>query len=306
MRTLLKQLSRATWLLSALVAGSVVAQQYPDRPIKLIVPFSPGSSSDSVGRYYAGKLETLLKQPVLVENRAGAGGAIGVQAAIASPTFFKTLNFDFSKELTPVSLTHKGEYVLVVPASLPARSAGEFIGYAKANAGKLFNGHAAPITLMLQELFKQKAGIALTAVPYKTDAQISQAMLANEAQMVMGGFAAFRPLVEAGKLRLLATTGPARMRDFPDVPTMEEIGLKDLTITWTSGVWAPAKTPRPVVDLLSRQFSAIARMPETETFLARTNGAAPVGSTPEEYGAAVQRELAFWAAAAKIANYTPE
>lgn len=265
--------SLALALSSALGMGTAHAQgaevAFPDRPIRLIVPYPPGGSTDPAARLIASDIGPRLGQNVVVENRAGAAGAIGTEAVARAapdgytlllhtsvistdPTLKKNAPYDVKRDLAPVTLAVTGPYLLVVNPSLPVRNVAELIAYAKANPGKLNFGSAGQASSghLIGELFKKAAGIDMVHVPYKGGGPSIVGLVGNEVQLLFDTFGGSRALAESGKLRAIAVTGPNRASLMPDVPTVSESGLKDFSAVYWLGIFAPAKTPQGIVDKL--------------------------------------------------------
>ena len=260
-------------LAGALTFGAAHAQgaeaAFPDRPIRLIVPYPPGGSTDPAARLIASDIGPRLGQNVVVENRAGAAGAIGTEAVARAapdgytlllhtsvistdPTLKKNAPYDVRRDLAPVTLAVTGPYLLVVNPSLPVRNVAELIAYAKANPGKLNFGSAGQASSghLIGELFKKAAGIDMVHVPDKGGGPSIVGLVGNEVQLVFDTFGGSRTLAESGKLRAIAVTSPTRASLMPDVPTVSESGLKDFSAVYWLGIFAPAKTPPAIVDKL--------------------------------------------------------
>ena len=274
---------------SIALAGAALAQSaanFPDRPIKLIVPYPPGGSTDPVARLLASDLSTRLGQPVVVDNRPGAAGSIGTEAVARAapdgytlllhtsviatdPTFKKTLPYDVKRDLAPVTLAVNGPYLLVVNPSLPVKNVAELIAYAKANPGKLNFGSAGQGSSghLIGELFKTSAGIDMVHVPYKGGGPSITGLMGNEVQLLFDTISGSGALAENGKLRALAVTSSARSPALPNVPTINESGLKDFSVVYWLGIFAPAKTPPEIVDKLYKAFRASLDNPEVSAKL---------------------------------------
>ncbi|MGH8690463.1 MAG: tripartite tricarboxylate transporter substrate binding protein, partial [Burkholderiales bacterium] len=303
----------ATALLLAVLAFGVNAQDaWPARPVRFILPFPPGGGTDILGRLIAERLSASLGQPVVTENRGGAGGNVGAEAAARSapdgytivlvapslaisPTLYSKLNYDPVKDFAPVSLVATVPNVMVTQASLPATSLQEFIAFAKGKPGALNfgSGGAGTSNHLAGELFNIVTGAKLVHVPYKGVNLAMQDVLAGNIHLVFIGVPAAAPHIKAGRLRALALVAPQRSAALPDVPTVAEAGLRDFEVTTWYGVLAPAGTPRPVVSRLNAELLKILHSPEMKERLAAT-GTEPLTSTPEEFAAYIKREIAKW------------
>jgi len=262
-------------LLLALMPALALAQGYPDKPIKLVVPYPPGGSTDPVARLLAQDIGSRIGQPVVVENRPGAAGSIGTEAVARAapdgytillhtsviatdPTLKKNAPYDVKRDLAPITLAVTGPYLVVVNNNLPVKNIAELIAYAKANPGKLFYGSAGQGSSghIIGELFKQAAGIDMTHVPYKGGGPSITGLMGGEVQLLFDTLGGSRTLAEAGKLRAIAVTSGQRSPVMPNVPTVSESGLKGFEAVYWLGIFAPAKTPQPVIDKLYREIKA--------------------------------------------------
>ncbi len=313
----------ASALAVMLVAGTARAQGYPSKPIRLVVPFPAGGSVDFVGRSVGQKLGESLKQPVLVDNRGGAGGNLGADVvakaaadgytllitttglAIA-PSIYRKLPFDPSTDFAPVSQVTSTYLILVVNQHVPAHSVKDLIALAKAQPGKLnYGSSGAGATIHLaMALFGIKTGIDIVHVPYKGDAPAYAALLANEVQMVLGPVSGLLPQIKAGKVRALGVSSGTRAASMPDVPTIAEAGVPNFEFTSWFGVFAPAGTAREIVSRLSRELARIMTLPEVRAPLPAM-GNEPVGSTPEQFTAKFKSDISQYAAVIKAAGVPP-
>ena len=300
-------------LLLVLVFNPVQAQDaWPSRPIRFILPFPPGGGTDILGRLIAERLSTSLGQPVVTENRGGAGGNVGAEAAAKSapdgytivlvapslaisPTLYSKINYDPVKDFAPVSLVATVPNVMITQPSLPVQTLGEFIAYAKGKPGALNfgSGGAGTSNHLAGELFNIVTGARLVHIPYKGVNLAMQDVLAGNVHLVFIGIPAAAPHIKAGKLRALALVAPQRSSALPEVPTVAEAGLRDFEVTTWYGVLAPAGTPRNVVTRLNTELVKIMHSPELKDRLAAT-GTEPLTSTPEEFAAYIKREIAKW------------
>lgn len=318
-------------LLSAAVAMSALcataaanAESYPSKPIRLIVPFPPGGPIETSARVVSQILTVGLGQPVVIENRPGAGSTIGVKAAAIAdadgytllygssgslaiaPALYPNVDYDPIKSFAPIATVALLPHVFVVPQHVPARTLPEFIAFAKANPGKLnFGSSLGTPPQLLSFLFKHKTGLELTYIPYKGSAQSITDMIGGETHMTIDGLITLMPLIRDGKLRPLAIARAERWPDLPDVPTMGEYDLNDFTLDAWTAVLAPAGTPREIVTLLNAVINEGLKSPETKTALARLNAIARIG-TPEEFAAFLANEVPKWAALVKLAGARAE
>lgn len=311
--------SRRAWLacrLVTLIAGALPllsnAQEYPTKPIKLIVPAAPGGGNDALARVVAQNLSTALGQQVVVENRGGAGGNVGTDAVAKAAPDGYTLLLAFSGPLamTPglakapydpinsfahIGLIAKGYQILVVHPSLPARSVQELVALAKAKPGTInyaTAGNGTPLHLAA-ELFRIAAGMDIVHIPYKGSSPAATAVLAGDAQMIFGGLVSSLPHVKTGRLRALAVTSPQREPMAPDVPTMAEVGFPNVDPVSWYGISAPAGTPGPIVDRLSNELRRLVASKEYRELLTGQAQQA-VGSTPAEFRTFIAADLDKW------------
>jgi tripartite-type tricarboxylate transporter receptor subunit TctC len=300
-------------LLLALSFNLVQGQEaWPTRPIRFILPFPPGGGTDILGRLIAERLSANLGQPVVTENRGGAGGNVGAEAAAKSasdgytivlvapslaisPTLYSKLNYDPVKDFAPISLVATVPNVMITQASLPVQTLQDFIAFARSKPGALNfgSGGAGTSNHLAGELFNIVTGVKLVHVPYKGVNLAMQDVLAGNVHLVFIGIPAAAPHIKAGRLRALAIVAPQRSSALPEVPTVAEAGLRDFEVTTWYGVLAPAGTPRPVVTRLNSELVKIMNSPELKERLAAT-GTEPLTSTPEEFAAYIKREIAKW------------
>jgi tripartite-type tricarboxylate transporter receptor subunit TctC len=313
-------------LAAALAAASANASaqtegRYPDRPIRMIAPSSPGGPVDVMARVVAQGLTEILGQQLVVDNRAGAGGLIGSELVATAVPDGYTIMFGFSgplvivphvtaktpynplKDFAPVSLTLQAPYILLVHPGLPAKSVKELIALARERPGKLnfASGGTGTGIHLAGELFKSTAGINIVHVPYKGAGPGMTALLANEIDMMFNGVAPAVPHVKSGRLRVLAVSSAKRSTLLPDVPTVAEAGgLKYDTSGWY-GVLAPAKTPRAIVNTLHGAVVKTLATPAVKDAFAR-QGVETVGSTPEEFARFIREEWVKWEKVIKAAG----
>ena len=289
-----------------------LAQDYPNRPVRIVVPFSPGGAVDGPTRIVAQKLGERLGQQVVVENKPGAGATLGAaEVAKAAPdgytlllasqtnaisaTMYRKLPFDPIEDFAPVMLIGEEPGVLVVHPSFPAKSLDEFIAYAKANPGKIdyaSSGNGSGQHLFAA-MFASMAGIRMNHVPYKGSAQATTDLLGGTVPVSIPGTAGMMGHIKAGKLRALATTGKKRAEALPDVPAIAERLPGYEAYVWL-GLLAPKGTPQPIVDRLQRELQAVMAMPEVKAYYAGHN-LEIVASTPAEFGTFFRTERDRWA-----------
>ena len=289
-----------------------MAQEYPTKPIRLIAPFAPGGPTDLFARLMGAKLGERLGQPVVVENRPGAGGSVGAEvAAKAAPdgytivlvsssfavnaTLYPKLPFDPLKDFAPVTLLASAPYLLAVHAGIKASSVRELIALAKAHPGKLNygSGGSGSGPHIVAELFKSAAGLDIVHIPYKGTGPLTTALVAGDVQLAFGNMFALMPHVKSARVRPMAVTGAARSPALSEVPTVAESGLPGFEATGVHGLLAPAGTPRRIIDKLNGECVAILRSPEVRAQLA-SEGAEAVGNTPEQYAAHLANEVQKW------------
>jgi tripartite-type tricarboxylate transporter receptor subunit TctC len=303
--------------LLALLAGNAWAQ-YPSKPIKLVVPWPPGGAVDTLGRLIAQTVSEPLGQPIVVDNRPGAAGAIGSEAvAKAEPdgytllmgsTTVISINPALQKlpyqptDFAPITMVAFVPHVLVINADVPAGDLKEFVAYAKARPGKVSYASAGPGTPhhIAGEMFKAMAGVDMLQVPYKGTGPALTDLLAGRVQFMSVEAVAALPHVKTGKLKALGVATPARNPLAPEIPTVAEAGYPGFEVTAWYGVVAPAGVPRPAATTLANAISKALQTPEFRAKLTGL-GATPVGGSPEQFGEILRRENAKWAKAIKDA-----
>ena len=317
----------ACLLLAASVAAltEAHAQGYPSRPLRLIVPFPPGGSTDILARSLAQRLAENLAQPVVIDNRPGAGGSIGSEAAAkAAPdgytimmghlgtlavnaAIYKKLPYDPVKSFAPVSLMAIVPSVLVVNNALPVASAAELIAYAKKNPGKLAYGSAGSgsTSHLTTEYFKLATGTDILHVPYKGVGPMLTDLVSGQLSMGLNGAPAVMPHVVSGRLRALAVSSLTRLPSLPNVPTLDEAGVKGFEANGWYGIVAPAGTARDIVARLNAEIRRILQTPELRARL-DAEGAIPAAGSPEEFAAFIAAEIARWGSVLKRAGIEPQ
>jgi tripartite-type tricarboxylate transporter receptor subunit TctC len=320
-------LRRSFLVAGLLLAGSAIApaaaQTYPSKPIKLIVPYTPGSPVDVLARVVTQHVSPKLGQPIVIDNRPGAGTTIGTKmAALAEPdgytlligatsfvisaTLYPNLDYDPVKSFAPVAMLAHSPQVLVIAPSVPAKTVQEFVAYAKANPGKLnFGFGLGTLPQILGETFKTVTGTDIASIPYKGGAQAITDMLGGTIHMNFGTLATLLPLHQQGKIRALAVTTEQRARDLPEVPTMIESGLPQLALTFTAGILAPANTPAPIVEKIHDAINQALQSPDMIAALGKLGFEPQVWSTAQ-YAAFVADEARKWPPLVKAAGVKPE
>ncbi len=310
--------------LTAALAAPAAAQTYPDRPIKLVVPFPPGGPVDVAARLVAQPLVRILGQPMVIENRGGASGAIGgklvatadpdgytllcgnISSLVVTPLVNRNRDYDPAKAFVPVAKLTQNHEVLVVHPDFPAKSVRELIAYAKTNPGKLNYGspgigNASHLAALL---FQQKTGIEIVHVPYKGAAEAATAVIGGQVQMFFGDVAGMLPLIREGRLRALALSSEIRSSELPELPTMIESGLPDYVVLTFIGVVAPAGTPRAIVEKLNGAINQSLGSPEVTAAAARLNADIRPGSA-DDYGTFLARERERWSDVVRRSGLLP-
>jgi tripartite-type tricarboxylate transporter receptor subunit TctC len=310
--------------LLAVVVGAAPgarAQTYPDRLIRMIVPAPPGGQTDVLARLVGQQLQAALGQNVIIENRPGAGGALGARAAAAAepdgytlffgntstlaviPAVARNPGYDPAKNFAAVASLSESYMILVVHPSFPARTVAEFVAYAKANPGKLnfANAGAGNVTHLTGEMFRSLAGFDFVNVPHRGGAESITALLGEQVHFVFESPVVLLPLIREGKLRALGMTGTRRSAEAPDIPSMIESGVPGFVSTLLTGIVAPAGTPPAVVAKLNGVINEGLRSAEMSAALARFGSQARIGS-PEEFAAFLAGETRKWSAVARAAG----
>ena len=301
-----------------------LAQSYPEKPIRLIVPFAPGGGTDITARGIALKLGEAWGQTVVADNRAGANGTIGIDIAAKSPadgytltmissshsvnvSLYRKLPYDLVKDLAPITQATTQPYALVVHPSVPAKSVKELIALAKAKPGSINYGSSGNggLSHLSGALFASLAGINITHIPYKGGAPAMTDVIAGQIQMLFSTILQSHAHIKAGRLRPLAVTTAKRSAGAPELPTMQEAGVAGYEVAGWYGVLAPAKTPPTIITKLNREIVRILQTQEMKERLA-ADGSEAVGNTPEQFGAHIKSEVAKWAKVVKEAGIKAE
>ena len=313
------------FLLLCGVASVALAQSWPSRPMRLVIPFAPGGGADIAGRVLAQELSDALKQPVLVENRTGAGGTIAPDNVAKSPAdgysmvlahvggiaiaphLYKNLPFNPVKDLAPVTLVVNGLSVLVVNPALPVKTVRELVAYAKANPNQLsfVSAGAGTDTHLAGELFKTMTGTMMVHVPYKGGAPAMLDLIAGRVQLSFASVATTVGYIQSGKLHAIAMTGSKRFEGLPNIPTISESGVPGYEINNWYGVFVPAGTPGDIIQRINAETIKAVQKPEVRARLIAV-GLEPVWSSPAEFSAYVRSETAKWGKIVRDSGATAE
>ena len=304
--------------------ADAAAQAYPNRPIKVIVPFPAGGPPDTLARLVGNDISARLGQTVVIDNRPGAGATIGTRVVANAepdgytllfasttslsigPALFKNLDYDPIKSFAPVASVSLGAMVVTVNAKVPANTVAEFVAHAKANPGRLHNGAGvASPPHIAWGLFTLTTGTNIVFVPYRSMVQAMTDLVSGQIQIMIDGIGSLLPHIRDGKVRALAVTGERRSPDLPEVPTMIESGYPGFRLSFWTGVLAPAGTPAPVVDKLNGVINETLRAPEVVELLSKLGSTARIGS-PQEFAIFLAGETRKWADIAKAANVLVE
>jgi tripartite-type tricarboxylate transporter receptor subunit TctC len=292
---------------------------YPERAVRMVVPFGAGGGTDTIARVMAATLRESLGQPVIVENKPGAQGIIAAESVRNAPpdgytvllgtagpmaanaAIYSKLPYHPLRDFIPVALIGTYPVIMVVNSSLPVSSVQELIGYAKARPDKVNYGTSGSVGQLVSEMFNQQAGTRFQYIPYKSSGDFVTALLANEVTMALSDTPPVSSQVRAGKLRALAITSPRRHHAWPDVPTMTEAGVSDFVVEFWNGLFVPARTPAQVVHRLYAEIARAAALPEVRE---RLNGLGidPAAMPGEEFAGIVAADIARWTAVARAAN----
>jgi tripartite-type tricarboxylate transporter receptor subunit TctC len=305
----------------ALAASDARAQddvsKYPTRPIHIIVGFAAGGGNDIIARVFGQKLSEDLGQPVIIENKPGGGAIVateyvarsqpdgytllvGATGMAINQSIYAKLPYDSLRDFVAISELVSYPLILIVNASSPAKSVSEFVTYAKANADKMNYASASASFQLVTELFKQKTGAPMQAIPYKSANESVLAVVSGQVTTAIADAGPVSPQVKAGKVRALAVAAPKRMEDFPDVPTMKEAGF-DIDATLWTGVFAPKETPPGIVGKLEGEFMRIAGLPDVIAHL-KPLGIEAIGNSSGEFTKILRADIVRWGEVAKAAN----
>ncbi|MFO1302413.1 MAG: tripartite tricarboxylate transporter substrate binding protein [Burkholderiales bacterium] len=307
-----------------MAASLALAQDYPNRAVKIVVPFAAGGSGDIIGRIVGQHMGDVFKQPFVIENRTGAAGNIGAEAVAKSPpdgytllllsstnatneSLYPNKPFVLMRDLAAVAPLNYFDMVLVVPASLPVASVQELIAYAKANPGKLNFASSGVGTNyhMAGELFKAMTRTDIVHVPYKLASNARTDVLNGQVQMMFDGIATMQGHIQTGKVKALATTGKTRSTVLPNVPTLDESGVKGYEVLAWNGVMVPAGTPPAVINRLNAEISKLASRPDVKEAWAK-QAVEPIVMTPQEFDKFIRAEIDKWAEVVRVSGAKPE
>jgi len=314
---------RTLLLLAWAFAGLALAQPYPSKPLRMIVPFPPGGVTDVMSRAVAARLSVEMGQPVVVDNRAGASGIIGAEAgakapadgytitmgnistlAVNSATFAK-LPYDPVASFAPISMVAIQPLVVAVHPSLPVQSLPDLVRYAKSKPGELSYGTAGSSIHLAVEYFSSAAGIRMNHVPYKGSAPAITDLLGGQLQVLFDPFSSLYPQVRGGKARGLAVTTERRSSVAPELPTVSELGYKGFDVSSWQGLVVPAATPKDIVERLHRDTVKLLSSAEIREQFAK-HGAEPAPTSPEKFAEYIRGEIARWQKVARDAGVKPE
>jgi len=310
-------------LMFALAAPANAQQAYPNKPIRIIVPFPPGASNDILGRLVGKKLTESLGVQAIVDNRPGGSTIIGASALLKSPPDGYTMMltsgthiitpilipapYDAVKDFTPVATVDKSDYLFVVHPALPVNNLKEFVALAKAKPGQINYASSAKGSgnHLSAEMFSMRTGIKMQHIPYKGGGPAVIDLMAGQIQMFFNSPSSLMPYVKQGKLKALAVTGDSRMPALPNVPTFTESGIPNFDIKSWHGILVPPGTPKTVISLINAEVGKMLAMPDTIQTLA-SFGLAPFASTPEQFAAMMRSEAVRYAEVIRIANITAD
>lgn len=316
---------RAVLAMLGMIVGAIAAsaQDYPSRPIKWVVPFPPGGPTDTLSRILAAKLADVWKPGIVIENKGGAAGAIGTEfAARSAPDgytiqlgtqstngsnkiFYPNLPYDPIADFEPLTLLGTACMALVIPTGIPANTAQELVDWIRKQDGVAYAAATGSSQHIAAELMVKRAGLKATLVPYRGSAQAQPDLIAGRLAFMFDNLPSALPQARAGKVKALAQTCRTRSASAPDLPTMVEAGFADFVVDGWYGMFAPAKTPKPIVDKLSADINKALKDPESlEKW--KTLGFDPIGSTPAEFARIQKDDLAYWKKMIEYTGVKPE
>ena len=307
----------------SLVGEAAAADGFPSKPIRIIVPYTPGSPNDVMARLLAQHLQAKLGQAAVIDNKPGGGTTIGSKVAAAAPAdgytllfassalviepiMTKQIEYDPQKDFAPIAFVARTSLLLTINEQVPANSVEEFVVYAKANPGKLSLGFAqGTVSQLAAEYFNRLHRLDITSVPYRGGALVIPDMLGGRIHIYWPSPATVLPLIRAGRIKALATSSPERVSDLPDVPTMKELGLDQLSLEFWDGVWAPAGVPADIVEKLNAAINAALQSPEMVASMKQLGFESRIGS-PQDFAAFVAAEIPRWTAVVKASGVQPQ
>jgi tripartite-type tricarboxylate transporter receptor subunit TctC len=307
-------------VIGVLHAPGAAAQTYPAKPVRMVEPFAPGGGTDVIARHLSARMSDSLKRQIVVDNRAGANGILGTENVArapadgytllfvssphsVNPSLYAKLPYDTLRDFAPVSLAATSPYVLVLHPSMPVRNVKELIALAKARPGQIdyASGGSGSSAHLAAELFNQMAGIKLREIPYKGAGPGLTAVLAGEVSLVFGNALTVKPHIQSGRLRSLGIASAKRAASMPDMPTIAESGVPGYSADAVLGLLAPARTPRPVIDVLNAEVHKAMRLPEMMEAM-KNVGVEIALSTPEEFGRIIESEMQRWGKVVRTLN----
>jgi len=307
----------------SLVGQPAAADGFPSKPVRIIVPYTPGSPNDVMARLLAQHLQAKLGQAAVIDNKPGGGTTIGSKVAAAAPAdgytllfassalviepiMTKQIEYDPQKDFAPIAFVARTSLLLTINEQVPANSVEEFVAYAKANPGKLSLGFAqGTVSQLVAEYFNRLHRLDITSVPYRGGALVIPDMLGGRIHIYWPSPATVLPLIRAGRIKALATSSPERVSDLPDVPTMKELGLDQLSLEFWDGVWAPAGVPADIVEKLNAAINAALQSPEMIASMKQLGFESRIGS-PQDFAAFVAAEIPRWTAVVKASGVQPQ
>lgn len=312
MRSLAAIAIGSCWSLAATGAVAATNNPYPTKPVRMLVGFAPGGGSDTLGRLVGQKLSENLGQPIVIDNRPGAGGVIAMEltarapadgytlmvvsgSSVVSATLVTKVAFDINKAFAPISLLATQPYVLLVPQSLPVNSVKELIAHAKAKPGALnygSSGHGSSAHLGM-ELFKQMAGVDMVHIPYKGIGPAIADLMSGRVQLLFGSAVSAGNAAKTGKVKALAVTSARRAKSLPDLPTIAESGVPNFDLSGWYGVVAPAGTPQAIIAKLNQEIARVLASPEIQTRLSN-DGSEATPTTPAQFRQIIANEIQRW------------
>jgi tripartite-type tricarboxylate transporter receptor subunit TctC len=304
------------------LSSQAPAQDYPTRTIKMIVPTGPGGITDILARLVGKSITDQLGQPVIIDNRSGAGGVLGTRAAAqadpdgytllmvfpshaANPALYIKLPYDSEKDFAPISMVTKVSEIMLVPNSSPAKSVPEFIALARKEQLNYASVGVGSLAHLATELFLKTAGVKMTHIPYRGVPQAQQAVMTGEVAVFFDTPITALPQIRAGAVRALGISTRTRLAVEPELPTIAESGLPGYEVTGWNGVLAPANTPRPIIDKLNKAIVEALKTPDIDKFL-REQGLEPAGNSPEQFAAMMHSDIEKWIRVTREAGIQPQ